>query len=62
EGQVADCIRLLEGYWPRFLVENAPLPLTPIARPDPREPQREPQREAGILERMKNFVPNPLRF
>jgi hypothetical protein len=58
DGQVADCIRLLEGYWPRFLIENAPLPLTPIARPEPREPQR----EASILERMKNFVPNPLRF
>ncbi|MBN2293696.1 MAG: family 10 glycosylhydrolase, partial [Pirellulales bacterium] len=24
--QVGDCIHLLEGYWPRFLVENVPAP------------------------------------
>ncbi len=25
-GQIGDCLRLLEGYWPRFLEENVALP------------------------------------
>ena len=25
-GQVGDCMKLLNGYWPRFLMQNVPLP------------------------------------
>ena len=25
-GQVGDCMKLLDGYWPRFLMQNVPLP------------------------------------
>ena len=25
-GQVGDCLKLLDGYWPRFLMQNVPLP------------------------------------
>ena len=25
-GRIGDCMRLLDGYWPRFLEENVPLP------------------------------------
>ena len=25
-GQVGDCLKLLNGYWPRFLMQNVPLP------------------------------------
>jgi hypothetical protein len=35
EGQLVDCQRLIEGYWPRYLVANLPAtPATPIA-PEP---------------------------
>ena len=27
-GQIGDCVRLLNGYWPRFLIQNVPLPKT----------------------------------
>ena len=42
-GQLADCARLLESYWPQFLVANVPLQVlnTPVAR-RPREPMRPP--------------------
>ena len=26
-GQIRDCINLLDGYWPRFLDENVTLPI-----------------------------------
>ena len=33
-GQIGDCLHLLEGYWPRFLEENVPLPAEAEARPN----------------------------
>ena len=30
-GQVADCARILDGYWPQFLVANVPLVQNPAA-------------------------------
>ena len=45
-GQIGDCLHLLEGYWPRFLEENVPLPAgaepseTAAAKPQPQPASR----------------------
>ncbi len=62
DGQVADCMRLLEGYWPRFLAHYVPPAETPLVREEPAPPAAEPPRSAGLMERIKGFVPNRLRF
>jgi hypothetical protein len=40
EGQLVDCQRLVEGYWPRYLVANLPAaptaPVAPTVMPDVR--------------------------
>ena len=64
-GQIGDCLRLLEGYWPRFLEENVPLPpgatvLEPP--PKPREAEEPPPERSGWLNRVKDLVPESLRF
>lgn len=62
-GQVGDCIRILEGYWPRFLETNVPLGTDGLARrPKSDPPPREPERTSNVLDRVKDFVPKPLRF
>ncbi len=67
-GQMADCARLLEGYWPQFLVTNVaaqprqPIPVAQRTKPV-REPSAapEPPAKKGVIERMKGFV-KPLQF
>ena len=65
-GQIGDCLRLLEGYWPRFLEENVPLPAgavpseTAAAKP-PTDEEKPPER-SGWLNRMKDMLPDSLRF
>ena len=65
-GQIGDCLRLLEGYWPRFLEENVPLP--PGAVPPetiatkPRSTEEPPPERSGWLNRVKDMVPESLRF
>ena len=80
-GQVVQCLRILESYWPRFLFEHvAPLeevtPLKnagpavarasqqPAAAPDekPAEKPAEPKESAGFLGRIRDLVPERLRF
>ena len=66
-GQWGDCIRLLEGYWPRFLEANVPLSAEAVARkprpaPPPETPPRRPERTSGLLGRMKGLLPRSLRF
>ena len=63
-GQVGDCIRLLEGYWPRFLVEYVPPAPTPAAQRDvpPPKPEAEPRRATGLLDRVRGLIPERLRF
>jgi len=76
-GQVCDCIRLLEGYWPRFLEENVPLPAEqspatkspaelanqPAANtPAAEEPPAQNSEHTGLINRMKNLLPEKLRF
>lgn len=63
-GKVGDCMRLLEGYWPRFLEENVPLRPGPVARkPDrSRPPAAKPSRQSpGILDRIKGILPRSHR-
>jgi len=58
--QYADCARLLEGYWPQFLVANVPLANTPIAQrpklPEP-PPVEEPAKKPSLFESMRGLVP-----
>ncbi len=62
-GHVGDCLGLLEGYWPRFLAANVPLPPAAVSRAvepprrtaPPTPPQ--PERSAGFLDRMKGWLP-----
>ncbi len=69
ENKVADCLRILEGYWPRYLEKNVPLatppthlteaPLPPSEKqeePQPPEPAQEPE-TTGFLDRVKGFLP-----
>ncbi len=68
-GRLGDCLGLLEGYWPRFLEEHVPLPAGPDGpenladrptqpSPEPRSP--ESRERTGLLERMRNLMPNRL--
>ncbi|MGA2068516.1 MAG: family 10 glycosylhydrolase [Thermoguttaceae bacterium] len=65
-GHVGDCMRLLEGYWPRFLLEHVPLaPGEAIAarpaetRPAAPSPPAPPP-ATGWLDRMRNLFPERL--
>jgi hypothetical protein len=64
--EIGDCLRLLEGYWPRFLAENVPLPAgatppeTVAAKPQEAEPK--PPERSGWLNRVKDLIPDSLRF
>ena len=65
-GQIGDCIHLLEGYWPRFLEENVTLPAgavppeTAVAKR--RSDEEKPPERTGFLNRVKDLVPDALRF
>ncbi len=66
-GRIADCMRLLEGYWPRFLVEYVYLGEAPVTEraessSAAARPHQEAERSGGLLDRLKNFVPHRLRF
>ncbi len=65
-GQLVDCIRLLESYWPRFLEENVPLePAVAERSKHPRpvaEPPKQHKNAIGILDRVKNLLPEKMRF
>jgi hypothetical protein len=65
KGQLVDCARLLEGYWPQFLMANvalttatAPVATRPPAAPaaTPPAPQ-EPPKKPGLLESLRSYVP-----
>jgi hypothetical protein len=57
-GQLADCERLLEGYWPQFLLAN--VPLVESAPPIVEHPATGTPAEApkpGMLESLKDYLP-----
>jgi hypothetical protein len=65
-GQIGDCLRLLEGYWPRFLEENVALPAGAVPSETavvktPEDEDKPPER-SGWLSRMKDMLPDSLRF
>jgi hypothetical protein len=59
-GRVTDCVRALEGYWPRFLTEYTPLDKVAV-QPPPSQPDRSPTatppeaEEPKVGERVKNW-------
>ncbi len=64
DNQLADCVRSLEGYWPRFLVEYLP-PVAPVMVKEPPPavrqaavpPEQQQPTEPGTLEKIKKWVP-----
>ena len=62
-GKITDCMRLLEGYWPRFLAAyTQPLPRVakqPARQKDPQSPAAEPEQKTapGVSEKFKWFIP-----
>jgi hypothetical protein len=64
--QIGDCLRLLGGYWPQFLETNVTLPAgaTPpeTIATKPRRPEPPPAERNGWINRMKDMVPESLRF
>lgn len=66
--QIGDCLRLLESYWPRFLVANVPLtPGAVAARPRyvPKHAETltptEEEAKPGLMERVRRAMPSILR-
>jgi hypothetical protein len=62
-GKITDCMRLLEGYWPRFLAAYTP-PLPRVAKQPTRQkdqplPAAEPEQKPapGMSEKFKWFIP-----
>ncbi len=71
DNQVTQCLRILESYWPRFLLEYVPPveTLAPsIARspqptsPAPEEKTDEKEESPGFMGRIRDLVPDRLRF
>jgi hypothetical protein len=70
-GQLGDCLHLLEGYWPRYLETHVALPTTPSGDPSTaatrtgRQQARTPeasQDRSGLMDRFKGMLPRQLRF
>ncbi len=70
-GQIADCIRTLESFWPQYLIRNVPrseVLAEQKPQPSPRQqtptvsPQKPPEKTAGLLDRIRGLLPSPFRF
>jgi len=66
--RMGDCLRLLEGYWPRFLEEHVKLPPgggvpSGSGPPAPQtiqlaKPPRQPPPKTSLLDRVRSFLPS----
>ncbi len=66
-GDLSDCLRILEGYWPRFLEDHVTSVELPVAHRDTKPPveeehARKPDEKPGLSRRIINLVPEFLRF
>lgn len=64
-GQLGDCIRILESYWPQFLqtyVGTHPETLSHTGPLVPPPGSIDTERSTNVLDRLKQFLPRPLRF
>jgi hypothetical protein len=64
-GQIGDCMKLLDGYWPRFLAQHVPLPpdaegAVAGAAEEASPPAKPPQ--TGLMDKVKDMIPEKLRF
>jgi hypothetical protein len=63
QGEVGDCVDLLEGYWPRFLMAHvapstASLARRPeLSRPSATATREPPERSAGLMDRVRSMFP-----
>lgn len=61
EGQVMDCLRLVDDYWPRYLVEHVPPALAPhlstAKSPKKSQPQEATEENQGFGDRLKGIIP-----
>jgi hypothetical protein len=57
QNQLGDCQYELEGYWPRFLKANVPLPPPVAAAPQPAEnpPPEKAATKPGVVDRVKDL-------
>jgi hypothetical protein len=65
-GQIGDCTKLLDGYWPRFLMQNVPLPQAVpavAAKPAENAPDVKPASEQAPswTDRVRGLLPSGLR-
>ncbi|HEX4131471.1 MAG TPA: hypothetical protein VHZ24_15635, partial [Pirellulales bacterium] len=58
-GELSECLRLLDSYWPRFLMAHVPA-TQPLATRPPRAAELLPEAEepirAGWMDRMKRAI------
>ena len=72
-GDIADCLRLLEGFWPEYLTRYVPRSeinatasgqgrQSPESSRSASSPNKPPDRSAGLLDRVRKALPQALRF
>ena len=58
-GQVADCSRILNGYWPQFLLAHVPATAKSnvAQRTKPSAPPAEPAKKPGRMDQLRGYLP-----
>jgi hypothetical protein len=64
-GEYRDCLRLLDGYWPRFLTTFVPAVEQPLvrrpAKPEASPAAAEPEPRTGLMDRLRRSLPEFMR-